>query len=108
MSARAADPRNEIAGPNGRIFALYVAAICVAGGGMLVGVLLGSDLGALRQLEPACWVAAGLLMVSEIRPLFLPGARDVNGVVLSTAFVFAMLLRYDLTVALLLQTIAVV
>jgi diguanylate cyclase (GGDEF)-like protein len=101
------DPRNQLAGPTQRTFRLFVLSVIVAGGGALLTVLAVSDPASLIRLESAAWVAAGLLLVGEIRPLFLPGARDVNGVILSTSFVFAMLLRYDLTVALLLQVLAV-
>ena len=102
------DPRNQLsAGPAQRAFRLFVLSVILAGGIALATVVAVSDLRALLHLEAACWVAAGLLLVGEVRPLFLPGSRDVNGVVLSTTFVFAMLLRYDLTVALLLQVFAV-
>jgi diguanylate cyclase (GGDEF)-like protein len=107
LSTPRADPRNQLTGPTQHAFKLFVLSVTLAGVAALATVLALSDLPALLHLEPACWVAAGLLLVGEVRPLFLPGARDMNGVVLSTAFVFAMLLRYDLTVALLLQTVAV-
>ena len=101
------DPRNQLAGPAQGSFRLFVLSVICLGGATLAIVMGLSDLQSLAHLDAACWVAAGLLLVGEVRPLFLPGSRDVNGVVLSTAFVFAMLLRYDLTVALALQTIAV-
>jgi diguanylate cyclase (GGDEF)-like protein len=106
-STKRSDPRNQLAGPAERRFRGFVTTVVLLGGAVLVTVFASSDLSSLVNLEAACWVAAGLLLIGEIRPLFLPGSRDVNGVVLSTAFVFAMLLRYDLTVALLLQTVAV-
>jgi diguanylate cyclase (GGDEF)-like protein len=56
----------------------------------------------------AFFVVCGLLLLGEFRPLLTAGSRDVNGVVLSTAFVFAILLRYGLPVALALQVLAVV
>jgi diguanylate cyclase (GGDEF)-like protein len=102
-----ADPRNELAGPTRRTFQRFVLSVIAFGGIALAGVLAVSDVPSLVHLEAAAWVAAGLLLLSEVRPLFIPGARDVNGVVLSTSFVFAMLLRYDLAVALLLQVLAV-
>jgi len=102
------DPRNQLSvGPAQSSFRLFVLSVTLAGGLALALVVALSDLTALLHLEAACWVAAGLLLAGEVRPLFLPGSRDVNGVVLSTTFVFAMLLRYDLTVALLLQALAV-
>jgi diguanylate cyclase (GGDEF)-like protein len=103
-----ADPRNEIAGPVRQSFQRFVLSVSVVGLLCFVTVLGFGDLTAVPHLDAAAWVAAGLLVVCEVRPLFVAGARDVNGVALSTAFVFAMLLRYDLTVALLLQAVAVV
>jgi diguanylate cyclase (GGDEF)-like protein len=100
------DPRNQLAGPTQRAFQRFVLLVVVLGGFVLGCVLAVSDLPSLVHLESAAWVAAGLLLIGEVRPLFLPGSRDVNGVVLSTSFVFAMLLRYDLAVALLLQVLA--
>lgn len=107
MSTERTDPRNVMGGPRELLFRGYVLATTVGGLGALLLVLVSVDVGQLRRLDTACYVAAGLLLVSEARPLFVPGARDVNGVVLSTAFVFAMLLRYDVEVALALQTVAV-
>jgi diguanylate cyclase (GGDEF)-like protein len=94
-------------GPHELAFRGYVVGTTLLGLGALAAVLLRGDVAQLRHLDAACYVAAGLLVVSEARPLFVPGARDVNGVVLSTAFVFAMLVRYDVEVALVLQTLAV-
>ncbi len=101
------DPRNQMAGPTQTAFRSFVLSVILLGWGGLGLVLYQGDVPSLMHLEAACWVAGGLLLVGEMRPLFFPGSRDVNGVVLSTAFVFAMLIRYDLTVALLLQTVAV-
>lgn len=101
------DPRNALSGETSRAFRGYVVGVIAAGAAVLAVVLVTSDPRAMLHLDVACWVAGGLLLLGEIRPLFLPGARDVNGVALSTAFVFAMLLRYDLTVALVLQGLAV-
>jgi diguanylate cyclase (GGDEF)-like protein len=101
-----------MAGPRERAFRWYVLLVTGAGLGVLAATLVASlgtaDLPALLGLGAAFWVVVGLLLVCDARPLFIPGSRDVNGVVLSTAFVFALLLRYDLTVALAAQTVAVV
>jgi diguanylate cyclase (GGDEF)-like protein len=101
------DPRNEIAGPVRQSFRRFVVSVSAVGLVAFVAVLALGDVSAVPHLEAAAWVAAGLLVVGEVRPLLVAGARDVNGVALSTAFVFAMLLRYDLAVALVLQAIAV-
>jgi diguanylate cyclase (GGDEF)-like protein len=97
-----------MAGPRVTGFRVYVMTVMTLGLCVLAAVLLRMDTGVMLRLGTAFWAAAGLLLVSESRPLFIPGSRDVNGIVLSTAFVFAMLLRYDLTVALALQAAAVV
>jgi diguanylate cyclase (GGDEF)-like protein len=49
-----------------------------------------------------------LIVVSELRPLVTAGSPDEHGVSLSTAFVFAVLLRWGLPLALLLQTVGTV
>ena len=51
-------------------------------------------------------LVCGLVLLSELRPLFTAGSRDANGLVLSTTLVFALLLRYGLPAALLLQVLA--
>jgi diguanylate cyclase (GGDEF)-like protein len=80
--------------------------VAVAGLSVVAVALLLSPVPPLRGLGPAFAAVAGLLLLSEFRPLF--SSRDASGVVLSTGFVFAVLLRYDLAVALGLQTLAVV
>jgi diguanylate cyclase (GGDEF)-like protein len=82
--------------------------VTCAGLAVLAAALGTADLGRLPVLGTAFWVVVGLLVVCDARPLFIPGSRDANGVVLSTAFVFALLLRYDLGLALAVQTFAVV
>ncbi len=102
------DPRNAVDGPRKQAFRGYVVAVSVLGLAVLAAALRPADASSLLHLGTAFWVLAGLLVACDARPLFVAGARDANGVVLSTAFVFAVLLRYDLTVALALQTAAVV
>ena len=103
------DPRNVMAGSHGRMFELYIGAVGLSGL-LVVAVVVyrGNVAIGVPTLGAACFLACGLLLLSEFRPLFTAGARDSNGVALSTAFVFAILLRYDLPLALTLQTLAVV
>ena len=61
-----------------------------------------------RPRRSAFVLVCGLLLLSELRPLFTAGSRDANGLVLSTTLVFALLLRYGLPAALLLQVLATV
>ena len=105
---RAEQARNDFAGRHDVGFRLVVLAVGL--GGLTVLLLAGAavDLGALLRLEPAFWVVCALLLAAELRPLFTAGARDSNGLSLSTAFVFALLLRYGLPVAVLVQALAVV
>jgi diguanylate cyclase (GGDEF)-like protein len=53
----------------------------------------------------AFWIVAALLVLGELRPLITAGKSDPNGVTISTAFVFALLLHWGLAPALLMQTI---
>ncbi|MGB8650983.1 MAG: EAL domain-containing protein [Mycobacteriales bacterium] len=94
-------------GRSERAFQLFVGAVTVLGVLVTAGVIVTADPTAVPHLGAAFWAVSGLLLLSEFRPLFTAGSRDVNGVVLSTAFVFAILLRYDLPLALALQALAV-
>jgi diguanylate cyclase (GGDEF)-like protein len=102
------DPRNVITGPREQAFRVFVGSVAVIGLLVVIGVLLLSPIPAISSMGPAFLAVSGLLLISEFRPLFIGGARDAAGVVLSTAFVFSVLIRYDLAMALALQTLAVV
>jgi diguanylate cyclase (GGDEF)-like protein len=102
------DPRNVIGGPRRLHFLLFVAAVGSLGAGTVLASVAHADLRDVPHLGAAFFAVAGLLLISELRPMFTTGTRDVNGVVLSTAFVFAILLRYDLALALGMQSLAVV
>ena len=107
-SLRAERSRNEFRGRRDLAFRVYVALVAAAGL-VLVGVASASlDLETYRRIEPAFWVACLMLLAAELRPLFTAGAHDSNGHVLSTTFVFAILLRYGLDAALVVQALAVV
>ena len=101
------DPRNVITGPRESAFTAYVGVVAVSGLLLVALTIWLSPIPPLRTLGPAFAAIAGLLLLSEFRPLFTGGGEH-NGVVLSTCFVFAVLLRYDLSLALALQTVAVV
>jgi diguanylate cyclase (GGDEF)-like protein len=103
----AQDPRNVLTAASDRSFRAFVGAVSLAGVLVLVLSVAEVDRGAVPGLGTAFFAVSGLLLVSELRPMFTSGQHDVNGVVLSTAFVFAILLRYDLAVALALQALAV-
>ncbi len=105
---RADEARNSFRARYELPFRSYVAAVSLAGVVVLARAATRLDLGALVRLEPAFWAACALLVVAELRPLFTAGARDANGLVLSTAFVFAIMLRYGLPAAVLVQAVAVV
>ncbi|HVA61765.1 MAG TPA: EAL domain-containing protein [Mycobacteriales bacterium] len=63
---------------------------------------------AIPGLGAAFFTVAVLLALAELRPLVTAGSPDENGVTISTAFVFALLLHWGLPVALLMQTVATV
>jgi diguanylate cyclase (GGDEF)-like protein len=62
----------------------------------------------LRLLPAAFWMVAALVVVGELRPLFTARALDANGLVMSTTFVFAVLLEWGLGPAVVLQVLATV
>jgi diguanylate cyclase (GGDEF)-like protein len=77
-------------------------------GGMVVlsGAAGRLDAETVLGMQPAFWAVCALLLGVELRPLFTAGARDPNGHLLTSAFVFALLLRYGLDVAVLVQAVA--
>ena len=87
-------------------FTLYIATITAAG--------LVYSLSELRHLQPAdvstmgaaFVMAAALLVIGELRPLFT--GKDQYGVATSTTFVFALLLHWGIAVAVLMQAVATV
>ncbi len=85
-----------------------VSVIAVVAGGAVVLSTAASHLDAatVAGMQPAFWAACALLLGVELRPLLTAGARDPNGHLLTSAFVFALLLRYGLDVAVVVQTVA--
>jgi diguanylate cyclase (GGDEF)-like protein len=68
--------------------------------GLSVATLSAPDFVAMG---PPFWSVAALLVLGELRPLITAGKGDPNGVTISTAFVFALLLHWGLAPALLMQ-----
>ena len=64
------------------------------------------DVAAFLARQPGFWAVVALLVAAELRPLFTAGGRDPNGHLLTSAFVFALLLRYGLPTAVLVQALA--
>jgi diguanylate cyclase (GGDEF)-like protein len=106
VRTRTDEARNHA--PRSMPFWSYLAVVSVLGVGF-VGVSLaglgGHDFSAMGS---TFLVVAGLLILTELRPLMTAGSPDANGVSMSTAFVFALLIHWGLAVALLMQTIATI
>jgi len=98
--------RNSFTAPRQLTFRLHVTLVAL-GGAVVLGLAgAGLERSAVAAMEPAFWAVCALLVGAELRPLFTAGGRDPNGHVLTTAFVFALLLRYGLPVAVLVQALA--
>src|SRR3954467_8841997 len=94
--------------PRNAGFWAYLGLVTAVGLGLTAFVLLhltGTD---FQLMGAAFYVAAGLLVVLELRPLVTAGSPDANGVSTSTSFVFALLLHWGLAPALLMMTIATI
>ncbi|MCW2679809.1 MAG: diguanylate cyclase/phosphodiesterase [Frankiales bacterium] len=102
------DSRNDFSGRQERLFRRYIVAVTVLGLSVLPLSLLCLTPRGVLSLEPAFWAICALLVLTEVRPIFAAGARDANGLHLSTSFVFALLLRYGLPIAILVQALATI
>ncbi len=77
--------------------------LAVWGGWALVAVAAVKVQPLMGQMPPAFWVIAALVLLGELRPVRTSGSVDAQGIVTSTAFVFAILYLWGLWPALLLQ-----
>ena len=72
----------------------------VVGAAALTVAFVGlPGVGALRTVGMAYWVMLGFVVLAELRPVVASGRLDPDGVTLSTAFVFAMLLAWGAELA---------
>jgi diguanylate cyclase (GGDEF)-like protein len=84
----------------------FLAAVSTAG---ITTCVLGAwsltaeSISALMS-SPAFWIVTALVVIGELRPIFTPGS-DPNGVYVSTAFVFAVLLHFGLPIAAVLHAL---
>jgi diguanylate cyclase (GGDEF)-like protein len=91
--------------PPGQVgpFWIFLTGTTVLGAaliGVSVATLSAADFVAMGA---AFWIVAALLVLGELRPLITAGKSDPDGVTISTAFVFALLLHWGLAPALLMQ-----
>src|SRR3954454_17080037 len=101
------DEARNLAPRNGGFWA-YLGPVTAIGLGLTGGLMLRLSGHDLDLMGAAFYVAAGLLVMLELRPLVTAGSPDANGVSTSTAFVFALLLHWGLGPALLMMTIATI
>lgn len=100
------DTRNDFSGRRDVLFRAYVCGVVLTGATVLALAVRSLDSASFLDLKPAFWALCALLLLAEVRPLFTAGARDANGLLLSTTFVFALLLRFGLPIAVLVQAVA--
>ena len=105
---RAERARNVFRGSHDVAFRALVITVALSGLVLLAGALMHVDRDTVTRLEPVFWAVCAMLVAAEVRPLVTAGARDSNGHLVSTTFVFAVLLRYGLPAALVVQAVAVV
>ena len=101
------DPRNRFDGRTGRAFQAYVCVVTVVGL-LVVAWAAGSlDVHRVRTAGPALWVVIAMLVGAEVRPLFTAGSSDNNGIPVSMAFLFALLIGFGSPLALVSGAVAV-
>jgi len=98
--------RNSFSARRELPFRASVLTIVLAGAVVLACASAELDTATVLGMQPAFWAVCALLLGVELRPLLTAGARDPNGDLLTSAFVFAVLLRYGLDVAVLVQAVA--
>jgi diguanylate cyclase (GGDEF)-like protein len=101
------DEARNLAPRNGGFWA-YLGLAAAVGLALTANALLHLTGADFDSMGGAFYVAAGLLVLLELRPLVTAGSPDANGVSTSTAFVFALLLHWGLGPALLMMTIATI
>lgn len=87
-------------------FRVYVATVSIVGLGAAAFFLSRLQFSTLPHTGAAFWTVAILLLLAELRPLVTAGTAEENGITISTAFVFALLLHWGLPVAVALQMAA--
>jgi diguanylate cyclase (GGDEF)-like protein len=104
---RSEDEARNVA-PRIGAFWVYLSLVTAAGIALISVMLMRLTAHDFALMGGSFVVVAGLLVLSELRPLMTAGSPDQNGVSISTAFVFALLIHWGLGVALLMQTVATI
>ncbi len=102
-----ADPRESAPAFGSGPFWRYVTVVCFAGALALASALVSGLRHEQRFDGPYLFVVI-LLLVAELRPLVKSDKRDPAGLTISETFVFALLLHWGLTLALLALVASIV
>jgi hypothetical protein len=100
LAGRLADPRERPPATQSGPFWHYLTVVCVSG----VLVMVGALVSALRdhpRIDASYGYVVLLLVIAELRPLVRADRRDPAGLTSSEAFVFALVLHWGLSLALL-------
>lgn len=87
-------------------FWVYIGSVIAMGVGIVAVLARGIRVDDILAMGAPFLVVAALLVLTELRPLIVPGTSPSNGLTTSSAFVFALLLGYGLTAAVLVQLVA--
>ncbi|MDQ1705115.1 MAG: hypothetical protein QOF18_1481 [Frankiaceae bacterium] len=94
--------------PRNSAFWVYLSLTAAAGLTLIVAALTRLSGHDFLLMGGSFVAVAVLLVLGELRPLMTAGSPDANGVSISTAFVFALLIHWGLGVALLMMTVATI
>jgi diguanylate cyclase (GGDEF)-like protein len=87
-------------------FAVWWWFVTLLGGWLVVRAFAGIEVAEVVPLGPAYGLVLGFVILAELRPVIASTAHDPDGVSLSTAFVFAILLYWGLDLALVTVVLA--
>jgi diguanylate cyclase (GGDEF)-like protein len=88
--------------------ALWWWLVVVGAAGVLVGTLGDHAVADVVAAGTPYWVLLAFVILGELRPVVTAGRTDPNGVILATAFVFAVLLYWGLGLALVAVVVSTV
>ena len=102
----ASEGRNHLPEQRRSLFVTYISVVTIIGLGLATLAVALNNPERLLSLSTPCWVVVAFVIVGELRPLLGPARWDAEGVPISAAFLFALLMAAGPGIVLLLVLVA--